>query len=301
VLLVRPDAKAEILLDEPIGRTVDGELERHLAFPSDGPHRWQQSPGIARCDVATPLFAERYDLAQKTWSPLAGPVPKAPNLAPSAPRALPSPRRSLRFSSGSMDGHNARADYLGAPRELDDGELATTLALGSGPAVTGAFFTAQASRSVELVAVRVAPVAPPARLPTALILIGGSPARPLYRLPLDPRGAMFVLPTAARGSCASFVLDDDGRAPEVALAEIVLYASDDAAESLPAHAQKVASDADNAEDSARALEEAGPAGAVSGNDSIATRRSVRSPEWASTPSTARRPTSDSSACSVAST
>ncbi len=117
VLLVRPGSPGEVLLDEPVGRNEDGELERHLAFPSDGPHRWQVVAGDrALHDAQVPLFAERYDLAKKTWSPLAAPVPKAANLQPTAPRTMPAPRRALRFSSGSTDGNaEARAPISRCP------------------------------------------------------------------------------------------------------------------------------------------------------------------------------------------
>src|SRR5204862_246753 len=102
-----------------------------------------------------------------------------------------------------------RADHLGAPRELDDGNRNAPLVLGHGPRITGAFFTAQAQRSVELVALRVDAVAAPYRLPRALVLVGGTPARPLYRLVLGAGGG-FAFPPGLKGSCISLVLDDDG-------------------------------------------------------------------------------------------
>ncbi len=257
----------EVLFDEPTGPNEDGELTRHVEVTREAVRRWQATPAVARCDARPPLFLQRFDVATKTWAPIVGAVPAAPVLVGEAGLSLARPRRALRFSSASSDGHSESADRLGAPRELDDGDEHTAWIIGRGASTRGAFATARAPREVELIGLRVVAPPAPARLPAALVLVGGSPARASYRLPLAG-GRAFRLPTPLKGACVSLVVDDSG-SDELAIGEIELVAADDQAGGLEALAQAVASDGADAEGSAHSLQSAGLPGADAALGAIA--------------------------------
>ena len=270
LVLLRLGAAPTVVFDEPTGPNEDGELVRRVEIGDAGPRRWQETSGSTRCDSHPPLFLEAFDSVTKTWRAIALPVPKAPDLARTAPRPAKPSARALRFSSASVDGKHTRADYLGAPRELDDGNPATALQLGQGPAIAGAFLTAQAQRTVDLVALRIDPPPAPARLPAALVLIGGTPPRPLHRLVLGGSGSVsFVLPAPVHGSCVSFVVDDRGEAA-LAIGEMSLELADDGPGGLTALARNISAQTDESEGSARALECAGKAGAEAALAELAT-------------------------------
>lgn len=248
--VVLRDAAGTEVAREVVGPSADGDLVRVLAADAHGVRRWQQTSGVARCDGTQPLYLEHLDPRSRTWVRDALPVPEAPPLPSHAPVAGPPPRHTLRFSAGSTDGVATRADELGAPRALDDGHDATALPLGEGAVVRGAFFTALAPRSVELVSIRVGPPPGGARLPAALILVGGTPALPRARLPLGPTSSWFVLPAPLKGSCVTFVVDEpEASKGRIAIGEITLHTTDDAPEAMDRLAASVAHDGDAGDES----------------------------------------------------
>ena len=243
-VVLRDDAGNEVA-HELVGPNADGDLVRVVAADARGLRRWQQTSGVARCDGTQPLYLEHLDPRTRVWVRDALPVPDAPLLSSHAPVAGPPPRHTLRFSAGSTDGVSARADELGAPRALDDGHDATALPLGEGAAVRGAFFTALAPRSVELLSIRIGPPPAGARLPVALVLIGGTPAIPRARLPLGAASSWFLLPAPLQGSCVTFVVDEpEASKGRIAIGEITLHTTEDAPEAMDRFAASVAHDGD---------------------------------------------------------
>ncbi len=243
--VVLRDAAGKELVREVVGPNADGDLVRFLSVDTQGIRRWQQTSGVSRCDGTQPLFLEHLDPKSRAWARDALPVPDAPTVTAHAAVPGPPPRRTLRFSAGSTDGSSTRADELGAPRALDDGHDATALPLGEGAEVRGAFFTAVAPRPIELTSIRVG--APPAgaRLPAALVLIGGTPAIARARLPLGTASSWFVLPVPLRGSCVTFVVDEpEASHGRVAIGEITLHATDDEPEAMGRLAESVGHDGD---------------------------------------------------------
>ena len=264
VSIVRIDNDAaRIVVTSEFGPNTDGELIRSVTLDARGVVRSQATSGVSRCDGARPLFPEHFDLTTASWVPVPGDVPTAPKLAPHAAMTLPPPRRTLRFSSASVDGRSDRADRLAAPRELDDGNDATAYELGSGPWVRGAFVSAHAPRAVEVIAIRIAAPPAPSRLPQALVLIAGPHGRPVARLELSGETRWFALEPAQLGACVSFVVDEPAKGTTpVAIGEITLYSTDDKPDGLTQLAALVANDAPDSEGAARSLEEAGPVGAA---------------------------------------
>ncbi|MEO6953330.1 MAG: hypothetical protein ABI321_16135 [Polyangia bacterium] len=246
---LRDPSGAEVLR-EIVGPNSDGDLVRALSADAHGIRRWQQTSGVARCDGTEPLFLEHLDPKTRVWIRDPLPVPEAPTLPAHTAVPGPPPRHTLRFSSGSTDGVALRADALGAPRALDDGHDATALPLGEGASVRGAFFTALAPRPIDLTSIRVGPPAGGARLPAALVLIGGTPAIPRARLPLGATSSWFVLPAPLRGSCVTFVVDEpENSRGRIAIGEITLHAADDAPEAMARLAESVAHDGNAGDES----------------------------------------------------
>lgn len=262
VTVLRAAATPSVLLTEPFGADPDGERSRSVMLDARGIWRSQTTPAVTRCDSAQPLFLQRYDLAASSWIGVPGHVPTAARVASRAPAQPAVARHTLRFSSASVEGSIDRADRLAAPRELDDGNDATSYDFGKN--VRGAFVSAIASHPVDTLAIRVAPPPAPSRLPLALVVIAGTPPKPVARLELGagagPR--WFSLQTAPVGSCVSLVLDDtENSESAIAIGEITLFTSDDRPEGLATLAGRVAADGEDAEGSAHTLEQAGVPGA----------------------------------------
>ena len=125
----------------------DGDSAVRLRVDDAGIVQYQTAPGFSRCDGDDLLFPERWDFAGERFRAVTNEAPAGEPLraTPNAPSGLGGPPLGLfRFTAASTDASGeARADRLGAPRELEDGSPATVWHAGFGAAARGAWVTAR--------------------------------------------------------------------------------------------------------------------------------------------------------------
>lgn len=222
----------------PVG---DGERSERLRVDGAGVVRWQTSPGFSRCDGNDLLFPERWDFAQRRFRPVLVDVPTGRPLAASRrpPAGLDTaPLGLFRFEAESTDGGSERrADRLGAPRELDDGQAATSWSAGAGGAARGAWATARTQ--VPEARVRAIKVLGGEAAPRSLRLILGPSSDQHYTVKLASGATWVALPTPEPTACLSVVVDEPGPRQN-RLAEVAIYTDMDGKEGLSRLVEEVA-------------------------------------------------------------
>jgi len=131
-------------------RDVDGETANGVDVEGDRVLEYQTASGVTRCDgVAPRLFPRAYDFDTGRFRPVMSPLPE-PGIEKLVARrgdpAMPAGRPLGGFhwiaaSSTRASGSDARS--LGSPVELNDGDVATTWAEGTGGDGRGEFVTAR--------------------------------------------------------------------------------------------------------------------------------------------------------------
>jgi HEAT repeat protein len=157
--------------DGPVGpQGRDGEWRRHVEIGPDGIVRYEETPGVTRCDgVPAVLNAQRYDFDARAF------VAVGPARAPPADQGTPillfqreappglsreTPPRVFRFQAASTTEHDGgSAAELSPPRELDDDNPKTAWAEARAGNGAGTFLTARnvTARSALVRALRVLP------------------------------------------------------------------------------------------------------------------------------------------------
>jgi HEAT repeat protein len=131
-------------------RDVDGETSTGVGIDGDRVLEFQTASGVTRCDGAPAhLFPRAYDFDSGRFRPVMSPLPE-PGVEKLVARrgdpAMPAGRPLGGFhwiaaSSTRASGSDARS--LGSPVELNDGDVATTWAEGTGGDGRGEFVTAR--------------------------------------------------------------------------------------------------------------------------------------------------------------
>jgi HEAT repeat protein len=246
------------------GPTRDGERSEHLEVTEERVVHYQTAPEIVRCDGERRLFVEVFDFAARRFRPVV--------LEPPAGRLLPSPttitrHRSapiglFRFDSASTaPGAGRKADRIGAPLELEDGNDETAWVAGPAGAGKGQWVTARArSRSFHAKTILIAPG--PGGFPRSLsIVTGENPMQRFSVLPREGRHPITVeLPPIAQTSCVSIVL---GEPPAAAggvagLGEVAIYTEADKQGGIDQLVERVAEGSSGSDAAFEALVKLGP-------------------------------------------
>ncbi|HXU00728.1 MAG TPA: HEAT repeat domain-containing protein [Polyangia bacterium] len=131
-------------------RDIDGETSLGVDVDAERVLEFQAAAGVTRCDGVPPrLFPRAYDFDSGRFRPVMSPLPEPGAeklIARRGDPAMPTGRPLGGFhwiaaSSTRASGSDARS--LGAPVELNDGDVATTWAEGTGGDGRGEFVTAR--------------------------------------------------------------------------------------------------------------------------------------------------------------
>ncbi|HEY2745479.1 MAG TPA: hypothetical protein VGL86_12675 [Polyangia bacterium] len=252
------DGGKEKIVVGPTGTTRDGDSALRLRVDDAGIVRYQTAPGFSRCDGDDLLFPERWDFAGKRFRGVTDEAPVGTRLhaTATAPSGLAGPPLGLfRFTAASTDATGeARADRLGAPRELEDGNPETVWHAGFGPAAKGAWVTARTEAGAH--EVRAVEIVPGKEAPKSVALILGPLPEQQFAVALGAGMQWVTLPARAATTCMSVaVLEPDARANT--LGEVRVFTEVDGPAGLERLVGDVAEMRANADGAAHLLVERG--------------------------------------------
>ena len=208
---------------------VDGEWSRHLQVSTRGLLLYQRRDGASRCDGKEAyLFPRMFDFGSRSFRPVSMrpavqglPVVKASRSARGVPAGEPMNTFQVVFAS-THRGDQQQAENLTAPRELEDGDPATSWSESLGGFGQGELLTARSQHTpYRLRAIRILPGDTASKKTFAeanriksLVLVLGRGHRLRVQFPRDPlrdRGGFqtpywIVLPKPIATRCVTLVI-----------------------------------------------------------------------------------------------